>query len=52
MHETIEIPGKYRSIVTKLSHLILDQIKDPGNLGACIRTANAVGCNLIIKRTT
>lgn len=30
--------------------LILDQIKDPGNLGACIRTANAVGCNLIIKR--
>jgi len=30
--------------------LILDQIQDPGNLGACIRTANAVGCNLIIKR--
>ena len=30
--------------------LILDQIKDPGNLGACIRTANAAGCNLIIKR--
>jgi 23S rRNA (guanosine2251-2'-O)-methyltransferase len=30
--------------------LILDQIKDPGNLGACIRTANAVGCDLIIKR--
>lgn len=30
--------------------LILDQIKDPNNLGACIRTANAVGCNLIIKR--
>jgi len=27
MHETIEIPGKYRSIVTKLSYLILDQIK-------------------------
>ena len=30
--------------------LILDQIKDPGNIGACIRTANAVGCDLIIKR--
>jgi 23S rRNA (guanosine2251-2'-O)-methyltransferase len=30
--------------------LILDQIKDPGNLGACIRTANAAGCDLIIKR--
>ena len=30
--------------------LILDQIQDPGNLGACIRTANAVGCDLIIKR--
>ncbi len=30
--------------------LVLDQIQDPGNLGACIRTANAVGCNLIIKR--
>ena len=30
--------------------LILDQIKDPNNLGACIRTANAVGCNLVIKR--
>jgi 23S rRNA (guanosine2251-2'-O)-methyltransferase len=29
--------------------LILDQIKDPGNLGACIRTANAAGCDLIIK---
>ena len=30
--------------------LMLDQIKDPGNLGACIRTANAVGCDLVIKR--
>ena len=30
--------------------LILDQIKDPNNLGACIRTANAVGCSLIVKR--
>jgi 23S rRNA (guanosine2251-2'-O)-methyltransferase len=30
--------------------LILDQIKDPGNLGACIRTANAAGCDLVIKR--
>ena len=30
--------------------LVLDQIKDPNNLGACIRTANAVGCNLVIKR--
>ncbi len=30
--------------------LVLDQIQDPGNLGACIRTANAVGCDLIIKR--
>ncbi len=30
--------------------LILDQIQDPGNLGACIRTANAVGCDLLIKR--
>lgn len=30
--------------------LMLDSIKDPGNLGACIRTANAVGCQLIIKR--
>ncbi len=35
---------------TKPFILILDQIKDPGNLGACIRTANAVGCDLIIKR--
>ena len=30
--------------------LILDSIKDPGNLGACIRTANAAGCQLVIKR--
>ncbi len=30
--------------------LILDQIKDPNNLGACIRTANAAGCDLIVKR--
>ena len=35
---------------TKPFILILDQVKDPGNLGACIRTANAVGCDLIIKR--
>ena len=35
---------------TKPFILILDQIKDPGNLGACIRTANAAGCDLIIKR--
>ena len=30
--------------------LMLDQIKDPNNLGACIRSANAAGCDLIIKR--
>ena len=28
---------------------MLDQIKDPNNLGACIRSANAVGCNLVAK---
>lgn len=40
----------YLSMTKKPFILILDQIKDPNNLGACIRTANAVGCNLIIKR--
>ena len=40
----------YLSLTKKPFILILDQIKDPNNLGACIRTANAVGCNLIIKR--
>ncbi len=30
--------------------LMLDQIKDPHNLGACIRSANAAGCDLVIKR--
>ena len=29
---------------------MLDQIKDPHNLGACIRSANAAGCDLVIKR--
>ena len=40
----------YLSITKKPFILILDQIKDPNNLGACIRTANAVGCSLIVKR--
>ncbi|MEC9206127.1 MAG: 23S rRNA (guanosine(2251)-2'-O)-methyltransferase RlmB [Pseudomonadota bacterium] len=29
---------------------IFDSIQDPGNLGSCIRTANAAGVSLIIKR--
>tara|TARA_B100000282_G_scaffold253014_1_gene198061 strand:- start:131 stop:874 length:744 start_codon:yes stop_codon:yes gene_type:complete len=40
----------YLSITESPFILMLDQIKDPNNLGACIRTANAVGCNLVIKR--
>ncbi len=40
----------YFNFTEKPFILVLDQIKDPNNLGACIRTANAVGCNLIIKR--
>tara|TARA_B100000035_G_scaffold89089_2_gene75008 strand:- start:2423 stop:3166 length:744 start_codon:yes stop_codon:yes gene_type:complete len=40
----------YLLLTKKPFILVLDQIKDPNNLGACIRTANAVGCNLIIKR--
>ena len=40
----------YLSLTKKPFILILDQIKDPNNLGACIRTANAVGCSLIVKR--
>jgi 23S rRNA (guanosine2251-2'-O)-methyltransferase len=42
--------GNFLNLNKKPFILILDQIKDPGNLGACIRTANAVGCDLIIKR--
>ena len=30
--------------------LIIDSIQDPRNLGSCIRTANAAGVSLIIKR--
>ena len=30
--------------------LILDSIQDPRNLGSCIRTANAAGVSLIVKR--
>ena len=30
--------------------LIIDSIQDPRNLGSCIRTANAAGVTLIIKR--
>lgn len=30
--------------------VIFDSIQDPRNLGSCIRTANAAGVNLIVKR--
>ncbi len=40
----------YLNITKKPFILMLDQIKDPNNLGACIRSANAVGCDLVIKR--
>ena len=30
--------------------IIFDSIQDPGNLGACIRTANAAGVSLVIKK--
>ena len=42
--------GNYLALTEKPFILMLDQIKDPNNLGACIRTANAVGCDLVIKR--
>ncbi len=32
--------------------LIIDDVQDPHNLGACIRSANASGVSLIIKRKT
>ena len=32
--------------------LIIDSVQDPHNFGACIRTANAAGVSLIIKRKT
>ncbi|MGF1450971.1 MAG: 23S rRNA (guanosine(2251)-2'-O)-methyltransferase RlmB [Opitutales bacterium] len=28
--------------------LVLDRVQDPHNLGACMRTANAAGCHLVI----
>lgn len=28
--------------------LVLDRVQDPHNLGACMRTANAAGCDLVV----
>ena len=43
---------KFLQISQKPIILIIDNIQDPHNLGACIRTANAAGVSLIIKRKT
>lgn len=37
-----------KSNLSDIFLLILDEIQDPHNLGACIRTANAVGVNAVI----
>ena len=43
---------KFVQISNKPIILIIDNIQDPHNFGACIRTANAAGVSLIIKRKT
>ena len=43
---------KFLQISKKPIILIIDNIQDPHNFGACIRTANAAGVSLIIKRKT
>ena len=43
---------KFVQISQKPIILIIDNIQDPHNLGACIRTANAAGVSLIVKRKT
>ena len=43
---------KFLQISKKPIILIIDNIQDPHNLGARIRTANAAGVSLIIKRKT
>ena len=40
----------YLQTMSKPFIVIFDSIQDPGNLGSCIRTANAAGVSLIIKK--
>ena len=43
---------KFLQISSKPMILIIDSVQDPHNFGACIRTANAAGVSLIVKRKT
>jgi 23S rRNA (guanosine2251-2'-O)-methyltransferase len=46
--ELKELLKSHHETSTPLLLLILDNIQDPHNLGACIRTANAVGAHAVI----
>ncbi|MBK46911.1 MAG: 23S rRNA (guanosine(2251)-2'-O)-methyltransferase RlmB [Gammaproteobacteria bacterium] len=43
---------KYLQTTDNPMILIIDNVQDPHNLGACIRSANASGVSLIVKRKT
>lgn len=43
-----ELPGILAATTSPKLILILDGVQDPHNLGACLRTANAMGCCCVI----
>ena len=45
---TVPIPDTRLEKLTKGTHIILDRIQDPGNLGSIIRTARAFGVSSVI----
>ncbi len=48
LHSEAQLKNLVQSLTTLPFFLILDQVQDPHNLGACLRTADAAGINGII----